>query len=481
MEVDVPTIKAGRSKITGRIISPNETNKDSIFVTIGVPMPISGEYAKYYVLVDRSGKFSIDVNAETDVSLIGLSSSLNPYKSLVIKLTNGGVTNIDVAYNSDFDIENLDVTPMGMTQNDMTRGMEVVYKMIAYRPDRVPEPLYAKSTDYFLNHAKNTILERLQILNSDTLISKELKGVLSKDFRLLLYNAHVFDYEGEMLLNYNNTNTDKSKKPDIRNIDRSYFRFLKDFNLNDLQYLYCSTFPEFQKTILQNENLGLPVIGESTIPSWLAKVKVILADLVGFDKGQYYDILAANAYARQLNEEVKPLTKRQKENIVKYWKQGEIAKILFRKNRQVIELDKVKSAAVVNEISSVPVDKLVETITSKYKNKVVLVDLWATWCAPCLNAMQRFKSTKSEFLHKDVVFVYLTNSSSPRNLWEEKIKGIGNEHYYLTDAQWEYIMNHYGFDAIPSYLLFNKEGALINKFTAFPENDKVKGMINRLL
>ncbi|MDB5020554.1 MAG: hypothetical protein JWQ28_1681, partial [Pedobacter sp.] len=200
MEVDVPTIKAGRSKITGRIISPNETNKDSIFVTIGVPMPISGEYAKYYVLVDRSGKFSIDVNAETDVSLIGLSSSLNPYKSLVIKLTNGGVTNIDVAYNSDFDIENLDVTPMGMTQNDMTRGMEVVYKMIAYRPDRVPEPLYAKSTDYFLNHAKNTILERLQILNSDTLISKELKGVLSKDFRLLLYNAHVFDYEGEMLL-----------------------------------------------------------------------------------------------------------------------------------------------------------------------------------------------------------------------------------------------------------------------------------------
>ncbi|MDB5019565.1 MAG: hypothetical protein JWQ28_692, partial [Pedobacter sp.] len=270
-------------------------------------------------------------------------------------------------------------------------------------------------------------------------------------------------------------------KPDIRNIDRSYFRFLKDFNLNDLQYLYCSTFPEFQKTILQNENLGLPVIGESTIPSWLAKVKVILADLVGFDKGQYYDILAANAYARQLNEEVKPLTKRQKENIVKYWKQGEIAKILFRKNRQVIELDKVKSAAVVNEISSVPVDKLVETITSKYKNKVVLVDLWATWCAPCLNAMQRFKSTKSEFLHKDVVFVYLTNSSSPRNLWEEKIKGIGNEHYYLTDAQWEYIMNHYGFDAIPSYLLFNKEGALINKFTAFPENDKVKGMINRLL
>jgi thiol-disulfide isomerase/thioredoxin len=481
MLVDVPTIKAGISKITGTIKSPNHTNKDSIFVTIGVPHPISGEYVKYHAFVDRSGNFSIDVNVETKFSLIALSSSLNPYKSFFVKLASGGVTNIDVAYNAHFDIEKIQVTPTGMTQNDMTRGVEVISEMVAYRPDRAPQPLYAKSIDYFLNYAKNVVLERLQILNNDTLISKELKGVVSKDFRLLIYNAHVFDYKGEMILNYQNINADISTKPDIQNIDKSYFRFLKEFKLNDLQYLYCSTFPEFQKTILQNEKLGLSVIGERDIPSWLASVKVILSDLVGFEDGQYYDILAANAYARQLNEEVKPLTKKQKANIVSYWKNGEIAKILFRKNQQVVELEKVKSPAVINAISSVPDDKVIETIVSKHKNKVVFVDFWATWCAPCLDAMQRFKSTKNGFLHKDVVFVYLTNSSSPLKLWEEKIKGIGDEHYYLSDSQWEYIMNHNGFEAIPSYLLFNKDGALINKFTAFPENNKVKEMINGLL
>lgn len=95
--------------------------------------------------------------------------------------------------------------------------------------------------------------------------------------------------------------------------------------------------------------------------------------------------------------------------------------------------------------------------------------------------MQRFKSTKNEFQDKNVVFVYVTNSSSPRKLWEEKIKGIGNEHYYLTDSQWKYVMSHFEFDAIPSYLLYNKEGVLINKFTTFPENEKVKQMINLLL
>ena len=133
---------------------------------------------------------------------------------------------------------------------------------------------------------------------------------------------------------------------------------------------------EFQKVFLQNETLNLPKIVDSDIPSWLKNVKSILADVVGFDNGQYYDILVANAYALQLNEELKPLTEKQKENIKKYWKNGEIAKILFRKNQQVIEFDKFKSPAVVNDVSSVPDNKVIETIVDKHKGKVVLIDLW---------------------------------------------------------------------------------------------------------
>lgn len=477
LPIDKSNIIAGKSKLTGRIISPNYTNKDSISVNITVLHPISGEYVKYEALVDHSGKFSMDVDVETTSSLIGLSTSLNPYKRLYVKLNSGGVTNIDIAYNSNDDIKNIDVTPY-MNQYDMTKGLEIMGKMIEYKSGRTPEPLYNRSTDYFLNYAKTIVSERLEILKNDTLLSKELKGVMSKDFSLLMYLGHVFPYDEEMTGNYYKTNGDKSTKPDLQNIDGSYFRFLKDFNLNDPQYLQCFTFQEFQKEILGNEILRIPVIRETNIPSWLASVKVILSDLVGFEDGTYYDILAANAYGRQLTEEVKPLTEKQKQNIVNYWKNGEIAKILFRKNKEVIELSKLKSPTVLNDISSVPADKVIETIVSKFKDKVVFIDLWATWCAPCLEAMQQFRSTKDGFREKNVAFVYLTNGSSPRKLWEEKIKGIGNEHYYLTDAQWAYMMNHFEFEGIPSYLLYSKEGVLINKFTAFPGNEEVKEMIN---
>ncbi|WP_299991389.1 TlpA disulfide reductase family protein [uncultured Pontibacter sp.] len=480
-EASTTEIIAGSAKITGSIISPNDTDKDSIFVNVYVPHPITGEIVPYKALVDQSGKFSVEVDVETAVSLVGLNTSLNPYKTLYVKLTSGGVNNLDIAYNSDFDVENVDVTSATMTQYDMIHSFDVFYKMHAYKSGKVRESMYDKSPDYFLNNAKTVLSERSEILNKDTLLSNDLKGVLFKDFLLNMYVEHVFDYEKEMIRNYGNTTGDRSNKPDLQKIDRSYYHFLRDFKLNDPQYLLTSQFSYFQKEILQNEVLGLPEIGESDIPSWLASVKVILSDLVGFESGPYYDILAANAYARQLTEEVRPLTEKQKEHIAAYWKDGEIAKILLRKNQQVAALDKFKSPAVVIDISSVSADKVIQTILAKHKNKVVFIDLWATWCGPCLKAMNEFRSTKGEFHDKDVAFVYLTDTSSPRERWEEKIKGIGSEHYYLTDAQWKYIMDHYEFEGVPSYALFNKEGVLINKFTAFPGNVKVKKMINSLL
>lgn len=479
-EINRPNFVAGIAKITGRITQTNNANKDSIFVNIIVLHPISGENVQHKVFVDQFGKFVIDVEVETDISLIGIYTSLKTSKLLFVKLKSGGVTDIDITYNSKNNIENIHITPV-MNPNDVISGFDAMDKMIRYNLDKAPQPLYDKSTDYYLNGIKNAISEKLAIVRNDTLMSKELKDVLSNDLRLWMYKANAFNYKELMILNYRNTNDDKSKTPDIKKVDRNFFSFLKTLNLNDMQYLNCYTFQDFQKEILQNEVIGLPKIEESNITTWLKNVKTILSALVGFKDGPYYDILVANAYGRQLNEELRPLSEIQKKNIKSYWKNGEIAKILFRKNQKVVELNKSKSPTIVNQVSSVASDKVIEAILAKHKNKVVLIDFWATWCIPCLEAMQQFRSTKNEFHDKNVVFVYLTNGSSPRKIWEEKIEGIGGEHYYLNNSQWDFIMNSFGFKAIPSYLLYDKGGLLINKFTAFPENNKVKKMINDLL
>ena len=474
---DSINVVAGTSKLTGQVSNKNNLSKNNVLININIPNHITGEFDKHEVTVDQSGKFSIEVNVELNISLIVLNTNINPEKSLIIKLINDGVTHVDIVYDANNEIESISATP-DMNLNDITKGLDIFYEMAFNAPPKKPVPLYDKSTDYFKNYANGILSERLEILKNDRLISNEFKSILSKELNLFFFKEYVFPYQEVMIRNFRNTNDDKSKEPEIQKIDKKYFRFLKDFNLNDQQYLQTFSFLEFQKEILQNETLGIPKIEENDIPSWLASVKIILADLIGFENGPYYDVLVANAFGRQLNEEVRPLSKKQITHIIDYWGDGDFAKILFRKNKEVIELNKVKSPAIVKDVSTVPDDQVIETILAAHQNKVILIDLWATWCGPCLNAMERFKNIKGTYYDKEVVFVYLTNSSSPLKLWEEKIIGIGNEHYYLTDNQWKYVMKQFEFEGIPSYLLFNKKGELVNKFTAFPSNEAVKEMIN---
>ncbi len=190
--VDEPIIVAGKAKITGSLIKPNAAN-GNIDVHITVPHPISGEYVKYKTQTNQDGVFALDVDIETNTALIYLNTSINPENVLYVKVTNGGVANIDITYNSDDEIKSIGIAP-NMPQADIARSFELMMKMLTYKSGRTPESLYDKTPGYFLQYAKNILSERLAVVNNDISISKEFKDILVKDFSMTLYNNHVFDY-----------------------------------------------------------------------------------------------------------------------------------------------------------------------------------------------------------------------------------------------------------------------------------------------
>jgi len=208
-----------------------------------------------------------------------------------------------------------------------------------------------------------------------------------------------------------------------------------------------------------------------------------MVELIGSDTGLFYDLLTANAYARQFNNELRPLSDQQKENIRSYFKNEEITKILLKKNEEVTKSDQEKKQTkiIINNTPGVPKEALMKAIISKYKGKAVLVDFWATWCRPCMDAMKEIRDIKHEMHDKEIVFVYITTVSSPQKLWEEKIKIIAGDHYYLTKDEWEYVLDSFGFTGIPTYLFYDKNGALKNKITGYPGTEKMGKMIRELL
>jgi len=253
--------------------------------------------------------------------------------------------------------------------------------------------------------------------------------------------------------------------------------------LNDPQYLYNGTYSEVLQTLLSNKSLNIPAINDMPVENWIKEVKTIMTDLIGSGTGMFYDLLAANAYARQFNNEVKPLSDKQKENIKSYFKNEEVTKILLKKNDEIVKLDeeKQRTITIINTTPAVPKEDLMNAIISKYKGKAILVDFWATWCLPCMEAMKANKNVKSEFHDKNIEFVYITTVSSPRELWEKKIKMIGGEQYYLTSDEWEYILDSFEFTGIPTYLFYDKKGMLKDKVTGYLGEEKMRKMIGSLL
>ena len=112
----------------------------------------------------------------------------------------------------------------------------------------------------------------------------------------------------------------------------------------------------------------------------------------------------------------------------------------------------------------VPGDQLVQAIVNQYPGKVVFVDLWATWCGPCMRGINAMESLKKKLEGRNVVFVYLTNETSKLNDWTIQVVNIPGEHYRVSTAVFSQIPN---LDGIPQYYLYDDKGQRIWEHTGF--------------
>ena len=126
-------------------------------------------------------------------------------------------------------------------------------------------------------------------------------------------------------------------------------------------------------------------------------------------------------------------------------------------------------------------ENILQTILDKYKGKVVLIDIWATWCGPCRYGHKAMAPMKEQMKGQNIQFVYITSPSSPLSTWQEMIKDIDGDHYYLTKEQYNYILSKYESDGIPTYAIYNTQGEQTYKNIGFPGLDPIKDEIKKAL
>jgi thiol-disulfide isomerase/thioredoxin len=140
-----------------------------------------------------------------------------------------------------------------------------------------------------------------------------------------------------------------------------------------------------------------------------------------------------------------------------------------------------KESVFFQKFDDVAPENILQTILNKYKGKVVLIDIWATWCGPCRAGHEYMKPWKQELKGKNIQFVYITSPTSPLKTWQEMIKDIDGDHYYLTKEQYQYVLNKYESEGIPTYAIYDAEGNQTFKTIGFSGLDIFKNAVNEAL
>ncbi|NDV83613.1 TlpA disulfide reductase family protein [Bacteroides sp. 51] len=106
---------------------------------------------------------------------------------------------------------------------------------------------------------------------------------------------------------------------------------------------------------------------------------------------------------------------------------------------------------------------LLPYLIEKHKNKVLYIDVWATWCGPCLKGMEMAPEVHKYFKTEDVVFINLCLESN-MNQWKKTVDKyhIAGENYFLGDNASKLFRAAYNLSGFPSYMIIDKTGGLRN-------------------
>ena len=133
-------------------------------------------------------------------------------------------------------------------------------------------------------------------------------------------------------------------------------------------------------------------------------------------------------------------------------------------DKSLSAIEKLKEGAVVENFSFVDLEGKAVSLMD-YKDKIIYLDLWASWCGPCINTFR----TKTPFFEKklegnpDIVLMYISIDEQPEP-WKNYLSKnkMGGVHLFAGKGFEAEIMKYFKVWGIPRYLIIGKDNKIID-------------------
>lgn len=120
---------------------------------------------------------------------------------------------------------------------------------------------------------------------------------------------------------------------------------------------------------------------------------------------------------------------------------------------------------------------------SDFRGKYVYIDVWATWCGPCLGQVPFLEEVEKKYHGKDIEFVSISiDTQDKREAWSKMIadKELGGVQL-LVDKDWNSdFIKAYKINSIPRFILLDPNGNIVSWNAPWPSKSELISLFNKL-
>lgn len=302
------------------------------------------------------------------------------------------------------------------------------------------------------------------LLNRHLPVDAHFKKVLLQDF--LLFSAVQKMYYPGFHPHYANLDSFK--------VSDDYYRFQKEIDLNNTSFLESKSFLNYSEMYIDHKMRV--AFDEQTVDPKTSSFELYHQLL---DKEINLIPIKRELKYKWLTQHFTDCSDSIRNQVIRTWKAME------PKLSQVAVIDSLSqewSKLAMGQLApgfrfnSITSDTL---SLSDFRGKFVYIDVWATWCGPCLEEQPALAKMQGDLKGEEVVFLTVSIDESPEP-WRKMV--LENEwdgvHLYAGRADESSFMKDYMVGEIPRYILIDQAGKIIDANAYRPSQDIQKKLLS---